>query len=201
MESHDPSSAQIVKIHPAAVIVIVIVVCIGFAGLFGYGYIQHRQSLDFINAQAQENAEQPAIVNIAIPKPMKQTYDLSLPGDAKAMQETALYARVNGYLKSWTHDIDSKVQEGEVLAVIAAPDLDAQVDQAKAAVDQANANLNKAQKDQELAQATYQRYQGLAPSGNVTQQQLDEKQSAASEADAAYVAAEAQVKSAKANVE
>ena len=61
-----------------------------------------------------------------------------------------------------------------MLAVIAAPGFGCAVDQAKAAVDQANANLNKAQKDQELAQATYQRYQGLAPSGNVTQQQLDE---------------------------
>ena len=80
-------------------IIIVIVVCIGFAGLFGYGYITASpEPEDFrLVAQALEvNAEQPAdCQHRDSRKPMKQTFDLSLPGDAKASagNRRASYAR------------------------------------------------------------------------------------------------------------
>ena len=66
---------------------------------------------------------------------------------------------------------------------------------------QANANVVKAQSDLQLANATYERYHGLLATGGVTQQDLDTRQSAASQAAAEKAAADAAVKSAQAMVD
>jgi RND family efflux transporter MFP subunit len=201
MESHDQTPQNLPKIGKAKLLLLGVVVLVLFAGLFLYGFLTHRHNQQEIDDRAVEAANQPPTVNVVAPKPTAQIFELTLPGDARAMQETALYARVNGYFKRWTHDIQDHVEAGELLAEIAAPDLDAQYDQAKAALEQANANVTSAKNNDDLAQATLKRYQGLEPTGGVTQQDLDQRQTAANQADAAYLAAQAQVKSAQANVE
>ena len=57
---------------------------------------------------------------------------LDLPGRLEAYIQAPIYARVPGYLKSWKHDIGSKVKAGELLAEIDAPDIDQQLMQARA---------------------------------------------------------------------
>src|ERR1700680_3782514 len=57
---------------------------------------------------------------------------LILPGNIQPYNKAAIYARVNGYLKSWNKDIGAQVKAGDVLATIDAPDLDQQFGQAKA---------------------------------------------------------------------
>jgi multidrug efflux pump subunit AcrA (membrane-fusion protein) len=57
---------------------------------------------------------------------------LDLPGRLQAFSRALLYARVNGYLKSWKADIGTPVKAGQLLAEIEAPDLDQQLLQAKA---------------------------------------------------------------------
>ncbi len=47
---------------------------------------------------------------------------------------------MNGYVKSWDHDIGSSVKAGQVLATIDAPDLDQQLGQAKATLASVRAN-------------------------------------------------------------
>ncbi|MGA2583961.1 MAG: efflux RND transporter periplasmic adaptor subunit [Tepidisphaeraceae bacterium] len=201
MESNEQSPQDLPKFSVATVIVFVVLIAIFFVGLFAFGYMTHKQNLDEINSRAQESADAPPIVNVVAPKPNPQVVQLTLPATVTAMQETALYARVNGYLKRWTHDIQDHVEAGELLAEISAPDLDAQLDQARAALDQAQANEVSAKNNNDLAQATLVRYQGLVPSGSVTQEDLDTRQTNANQAQAAYIAAQASVKSAQANVE
>jgi RND family efflux transporter MFP subunit len=67
---------------------------------------------------------------------------LTLPGSVQPYNKAALYARVNGYLRSWNKDIGTPVTAGEVLATIDAPDLDQQLAQAKATLASAKANYD-----------------------------------------------------------
>jgi RND family efflux transporter MFP subunit len=66
---------------------------------------------------------------------------LTLPGNIQPFNRAAIFARVNGYVKSWDHDIGSPVKSGQALATIDAPDLDQQLSQAKATLASVRANL------------------------------------------------------------
>lgn len=93
---------------------------------------------------------------------------LSLPGAIQADNSAALYARVSGYLRSWSSDIGAHVAAGQVLATIDTPDLDQQLDQGKA-------DLASAEAAEQLADLTAKRWQTLVASQSVAQQAVDEK--------------------------
>ena len=57
---------------------------------------------------------------------------LVLPGETRGWYESTIYARVSGYIEKWYKDIGDKVTKDEVLATIETPELDAQLDAAKA---------------------------------------------------------------------
>ena len=80
--------------------------------------------------------------------------DLVLPGTLQAYVESPIYARTNGYLKKWYHDIGSRVSKGDLLADIDTPEVDQQLVQAKADLVTAQANLH-------LSQITATRYSGF----------------------------------------
>jgi RND family efflux transporter MFP subunit len=202
MESHDTIPKDLPKIRPIKLMIILGLICAIFVGGFIVRYSATRKHQDELNQQAQAIEDQPPIVDVVYPKVASPTVELTLPGNATAYQQTDLYARINGYLDQWDRkdDIGAIVKKGHVLAKIAAPEVDAQLAQAQAALDQAKANVLTAQTNYDLANATAKRYEGLIPTGGVTQQQLDEKQSAASQALSAKTAAEAAVKSADANI-
>jgi len=67
--------------------------------------------------------------------------EISLPGSAQAFMDTAIYARTNGYLKSWKVDIGAHVKQGDVLAEIETPEVDRQLEQTRADLKNAQANL------------------------------------------------------------
>jgi RND family efflux transporter MFP subunit len=67
---------------------------------------------------------------------------LTLPGNIQPYNKASIYARVNGYLKTWNQDIGAHVKAGDVLASIDAPDLDQQLAQAKATLASAKANYD-----------------------------------------------------------
>ena len=91
-----------------------------------------------------------------------------LPGRLEAFYRAPIYARVSGYLKAWYTDIGAKVKAGQVLGIIETPDLDQQLEQAKA--DLASARANQA-----LAETTAKRWQTMLKSDSVSQQAVDEK--------------------------
>jgi RND family efflux transporter MFP subunit len=90
-----------------------------------------------------------------------------LPGNIQPYNKAAIYARVNGYLKSWNKDIGAQVKAGDVLATIDAPDLDQQFAQAKATLASAKANYD-------IAAITANRYGILVKKQAISQQLADQ---------------------------
>lgn len=164
-------------------------------------WIPDRIHESHLREDAKEAADAPPIVDVTHPQPLPGDQELVLFGNVSPLQQTSIYARVDGYLSHWTHDINSHVQVGELLAEISAPDTDAQLNEARAMLEQAKANVVNAKSNLDLANSTYERYHGLLATGSVTQQDLDTRQSNASQAAAAKAAADAAVKSAEATVE
>ena len=112
--------------------------------------------------------------------------NLVLPGSTQAIQETLIYARTNGYVRKWYTDIGAKVEAGDLLAEIETPEIDQELNQARATVQQAVANS-------ELARATLTRWQELVAKKVVSAQEFDEKKSALDARQADLTAAQANV--------
>jgi len=106
-------------------------------------------------------------VNLAKPQ-VGQASAISLPGTIQPFQKAQLYARVDGYLKSWSVDIGAPVHAGQTLAVVDAPDLDQQLAAARGDLAMAQANYR-------LATLTATRWSDLSQTGAVAQQVVDEK--------------------------
>jgi RND family efflux transporter MFP subunit len=112
--------------------------------------------------------------------------DLVLPGAMQAYVESPIYARTNGYLKKWYHDIGTRVRQGELLADIDTPEVDQQLSQARADLNTSQANAN-------LSKITAARFQELIKTDGVSKQEVD---NAVGDLEAKV----ANVKSAEANV-
>jgi len=121
-------------------------------------------------------------VSVVSPTPGKPGSGLVLPAEIRPWREASIYARANGYLKDWVADIGAHVQAGQLLAEIETPDLDQQLEQAKAQLVLAQANLH-------LAQVTDDRWQMLLKTSSVSEQAAAEK-AAARETAAASVEAD-----------
>jgi RND family efflux transporter MFP subunit len=152
-----PSRRSLLTAATAAVLLAGIVV--------GYGFMNRAQSkqevVDWTNTQTI-----PAIALAQlIPGSPHQT--LTLPGNIQPYNRAAIFARVNGYVKSWDHDIGSPVKAGQVLATIDAPDLDQQLGQAKATLASVRAN-------HQLASLTADRNNILLQKQIVAQQLADQ---------------------------
>lgn len=107
-------------------------------------------------------------VELVAPKVSTAVQELVLPADVEAFYDAPIYARVNGYLKSWAHDIGDHVKAGEVLGVIDAPDLEQQIEQA-------NGELGHSLAQQDLARITAKRWTKLRNENAVSLQSTDEK--------------------------
>jgi RND family efflux transporter MFP subunit len=141
------------------------------------------------NARLREWTDAQAIPIVAVAPPASgaNAGALELPGRLEAYSRAPIYARVSGYLKSWKYDIGARVKAGQVLAEIETPDLDQQLQQARA-------DLNTAQANEKLAEVTAERWQKILKSNAVSKQDVDEKVSD-------LAAKRAAVASAKANVD
>jgi RND family efflux transporter MFP subunit len=112
---------------------------------------------------------------------------LTLPGTIQPFYRALIYARVNGYLKSWSKDIGAHVKPGEVLASIEAPDLDQQLAQVKAALASTRANY-------QIAAITASRNDILVKKQIVSQQIADQTAADATAKEAVVDANEANVR-------
>jgi RND family efflux transporter MFP subunit len=108
-----------------------------------------------------------ATVNVVQPKPHASLQEIVLPGYTQAFSDTPIYARTNGYLKRWYFDIGAHVEQGQLLAEIDTPEIDQQLDQARA-------DLKTAQANEQLAQITATRWQNLLKTNSVSRQETDQ---------------------------
>jgi RND family efflux transporter MFP subunit len=126
-------------------------------------------------------------VSVLAPTQSDGAASVALPGTLQGQVESPIYARSNGYLVSWNKDIGAKVDKGDLLATIASPEVDQELSQAVAARQQMVSSLS-------LAKTSYERWQALRQKDAVSQQELDERQSAFTQAEANLGAADANVR-------
>jgi multidrug efflux pump subunit AcrA (membrane-fusion protein) len=177
-----PSSVTIWSIFLGAAVLLAV------AFFAGYVPLQKRQTL--IQGEAQEQAQAlPRIEVIEVGRSSGQS-ELQLPGSIQAVTEAPILARADGYIQRRMVDIGDRVQAGQTLAEIDAPELDEQLRQAKASVQQTQAALQQAQAaleqalanfeqgktNLELARVTAQRWSALAEQGIVSRQDNDQYQ-------------------------
>ena len=117
----------------------------------------------------RDSAQASAIsyVDVVSPKPSADADEIALPGSTSAFNDTPIYARTSGYVKHWYADIGSRVRKGQLLATIETPELDQQLQQARADLENAEANL-------QLATTTAARWQHLLETDSVSHQETDQ---------------------------
>ena len=115
------------------------------------------------------------------------TSDLALPGTVDALHEASVYAQTAGYVKRWTVDMGAHVKSGQVMAQISTPEVDQQLEAARATLARAQATLL-------LAKTNLVRWKDLVRDSAVSKLELDEHQAAFDDASAAVMADEADVR-------
>jgi RND family efflux transporter MFP subunit len=172
-----PSRRSLLTVAAAAILLASIVV--------GYGFMGRAQSkqevVQWTNTQAIPT------VALAQPVPAGPHQTLTLPGNIQPFNRAAIFARVNGYVQSWDHDIGSPVKAGQVLATIDAPDLDQQLSQA-------NATLASVKANEHFATLTANRNNILVQKQIVAQQLADQTSADAAAKKAVVDANEANVR-------
>jgi RND family efflux transporter MFP subunit len=105
-------------------------------------------------------------VDVIEPKQGAPHQEIVLPGNIQAFIDAPIYARTNGYLRKWYVDIGARVKAGQLLAEIDTPEVDQQLQQARADLNTAEANSN-------LSQITSKRYEDLKNTDSVSKQDVD----------------------------
>ncbi|HVX67801.1 MAG TPA: efflux RND transporter periplasmic adaptor subunit [Bryobacteraceae bacterium] len=158
------------------------------AGLFLAGALNIKGRANERVALADETARlSVTTVAVGLPQPGPHTSELELPGTAQAYTESPIYARTTGYLVRWYKDIGARVEKGDLLADLDTPEVDQQLSQAQAAREQTAAAL-------ELARTSADRWRDLRRTDSVSQQELDQRISDHSQAQANLAAADANVR-------
>jgi RND family efflux transporter MFP subunit len=180
--------------------VVLIVVCLLAVVLLIIG-IAPRLFLDgALKKQKLQQGAEATNVFVTSAKEAPASVAVQLSGTMSPITEAPVLARTDGYLKKRFVDIGDHVHVGQVLGIIEAPDLDQQVQQAKALLDQSKsallqsqATLDQSKANAGIAQITAERWAGLVKRGAVSKQANDNYQFA-------YVAQVAAVGAAEANV-
>jgi RND family efflux transporter MFP subunit len=176
------------------------VVVIGVFAVLLVLALRPRQQKDREVAEAVARTQGVATVLVSKATLSPARGDLVLPGTIQAIVESPIFARSEGYLRKRLVDIGDEVREGQLLAVVEAPEVDKQVQQAQAtfsraeaALAQTRAALSQSETQLKLAEVTAQRWNTLFAKRVVSRQEADEKQ-------AAFDARRADFDAARANV-
>jgi RND family efflux transporter MFP subunit len=161
-----------------------VAVVLAAVGAVVWGVSARTRALGVVAQETREQAT-PAVAIVKAAKGAPQE-EIVLPGSMQAFSDASIYARTSGYLKKWYVDIGAQVRAGQLLADIDTPELDQQLQQARA-------DLATAQANARLAQTTAERYRDLIKSDSVSRQDLDN-------ANGGLEARETAVESARANV-
>lgn len=141
-----------------------VVVLLLAAGAALWGITTRARALAVVTKETRDLAI-PA-VSVIRPERGAAQEEIVLPGTMQAFTDAPIYARTNGYLKRWHVDIGARVRTGQLLAEIDTPEIDQQLQQARADLATAEANAR-------LAQTTAERYRDLIRTDSVSRQDLD----------------------------
>ena len=187
-----PQPVRVSRIAVFAVLAIVV------GAAFVFGYLRQRKAHGDTPVVAQK-AEVPR-VEVMKPTVLSSDRALTLPGTVRPLEETKIYARVTGYVRSWKVDIGDKVKEGQVLAEIDTPEVDAQLSQARAQLAAARATVTQAKAQRDYSKSSSARTVGLADQQLVSKSQVEQQQAQAQTDEAMLTSAQANVAAQEANV-
>jgi RND family efflux transporter MFP subunit len=145
--------------------VILAAVAVIFVIIIAAGFISRQKA----EADLKQKTATAAIstVNVVYPKTGAPTDEIVLPGNTQAFTDAPIFARTNGYVKSWHVDIGTRVKKGQLLAEIETPEVDQQLEQARADLQTAQANLRQ-------AKITADRWEALWKTDSVSKQETDQ---------------------------
>ena len=169
---------------------VVIAIVLGGA-FFTVSNIRAREKYELTRDTANIVSALPR-VDVMDVKPAPTSQTLTLPGETSAWYRTTIYSRVSGYLNKWLVDIGDRVKKGQVLATIDTPDLDSQLDAAKAELNAAEAETKVKESEAEFARTSYDRWRD-SPAGVVSVQEREAKKAAFDSSIAQLNAARARV--------
>jgi RND family efflux transporter MFP subunit len=172
------------KLSPKrALVILAVLLCIAIV-LAVWGIIPRLRARTTL--QDQTNALAAPSVLVIKPIPGQPQQEVVLPGSMNAYTDAPIYARTNGYLQKWYFDIGARVKQGQLLAVINAPELDQQLQQAQGELATADANAK-------VAQQNATRYQDLLSTDSVSKQETENFTSQASATSSTVKALQANV--------
>ncbi|MFL6417274.1 MAG: efflux RND transporter periplasmic adaptor subunit [Bryobacteraceae bacterium] len=145
-----------------------LLVLVILAAVIGYFVVTGINSRAEAKSGLEKDAMATAIPTVTVihPGTGAEADEVVLPGNMQAFVDTPIWARASGYLKAWHVDIGARVKKGQLLAEIEAPELDQQLQQARAQLTTDEANLK-------LAEITAERYSGLLKQDSVAKQDVD----------------------------
>jgi RND family efflux transporter MFP subunit len=179
-----------------AVCILAIVLVVAFA----IAYAAHRNTEQQADQLADQTADAKPDVLVVAARTSAASYPLTLPGQTAGWYQSTIFARVDGFVGSWSSDIGDRVKQNQVLALIETPELDQQLNAAKSKVATAEAQVKVAEANLAFAKVTRDRWVG-SPKGSVSEQEVDDKKAAYDESAASLTAALALAKSAEAEVD
>jgi RND family efflux transporter MFP subunit len=141
-----------------------VVIIAAFAGLLVSGILQRVHTSAALRTETADMAV--PTISVVSPQRAAPSQEIVLPGNVQPYVTAPIFSRTNGYLQAWFFDIGAHVKKGQLLAVIATPEVDQQLGQSRSNLSTAEANLR-------LAEITKNRYQGLLKSNAVSQQDVD----------------------------
>jgi RND family efflux transporter MFP subunit len=181
-QSHGPAVVHKGPTFRTFAVLISLVLALVVAGYF-LGYLPRQQREMALAQESKAGGEALPVVNVALVERSLAKGNLVLAGNIEAVTEAPVLARASGYILKRYVDIGDRVQEGQVLAEIEAPELDQQIAQAKATVDQAHSNTEQTQAALEqgrsnagLAKVTADRQQQLFVKDVISRQDNDTAQ-------------------------
>jgi membrane fusion protein, multidrug efflux system len=167
---------------------------------FAVGYLPRHQERAALEEATQTAGQAALRVDVISAKVGSSDRAVLLPGSVQPLMETVLYARASGFVRRWLVDMGDKVTAGQLLAEIETPELDQELEQARAQLQQAQPTLLRSKASRELSNANLQRYQQLTPVGVASQADLDQRQAQAQVDDANVSVAQAAIASQQANI-
>lgn len=142
-------------------------------------------------ANQSDPQARPAAVALVRRKPLSSTVTLS--GEFRPFQEVDVHAKVAGYIRVIRVDVGDRVRQGQIIAVLEVPELqaelqgtDAAVRRSKDSVRRATSDLRRAESVHEAAHLNYSRLKDASATrpGIIAQQELDDAEAKDKEAEA-----------------
>jgi RND family efflux transporter MFP subunit len=143
---------------------IALAIFLAFAALLVSGILERVHTSAALRAETAQMAV--PTVSVVSPQRAAAAQEIVLPGNVQPYVTAPIFSRTNGYLQAWYFDIGAHVKKGQLLAVIATPEVDQQLGQSRS-------NLSTAQANLRLAEITKNRYEDLLKTHAVAQQDVD----------------------------